>query len=267
MRLFPIYSVFSKVWSIRRIFGDVPAGERWLMYHAVGTDVPDDTSGLYSISAHEFEVHVQWLSQIFSVVARPHLQPSGDRGIQIGITFDDGYRDNLYVAAPILNKYRLPFSVFVIADAVRTKDKRFLSVVDLRRLVSDYDVVIGSHGNTHMPLTLCNDVRLREELVASKHFLEDALGQEVSWISYPHGAVDRRVRAMAEEVGYQYGFTSFFSSSEADPLMLPRLPVLNGDGLRMIEQKIHGDWDWFAWKQRVHQAWEEKRLRSGRNNG
>ena len=34
------------------------------------------------------------------------------------ITFDDGYRDNLTVAAPILEKYRLPATLFLATGYV-----------------------------------------------------------------------------------------------------------------------------------------------------
>ncbi len=269
MNFYPLYDGFSRVWSLRRLLLSSPSGTRWLMYHAIGSDVPDDDKKLYSITADQFEQQAQWLSRTYPAVATEEKNLNSQQGVSIGITFDDGYRDNLYVAAPILQRYQLPFSVFVIADAVRRRDRLFLSATDIRRLISEYDVVIGSHGATHVPLTRCNDIRLREELTSSKHYLEDALGQEVIWISYPHGDVNRRVRDMAEEAGYRFGWTSFISTNDAniDPLMLPRLPVLSVDGLRIIKQKINGDWDWFVWKQRAFQVWQERHFQVGRSGG
>jgi len=264
VNLYPLYDGISRVWSLRRLLLSPPSGTRWLMYHAIGSDVPDDDKRLYSITADQFEQQVQWLSQAYPVVATEATNLNHQQGISIGITFDDGYRDNLYVAAPILQKYQIPFSVFVIADAVRRKHPLFLSAADLRQLVKHYDVVIGSHGATHVPLANCSDIDLREELVSSKHYLEDVLGQEVAWISYPHGSVDQRVRDIAEEVGYCFGLTSYIAPSNAntDPLMLPRAPVMRGDSMRMIEQKIQGDWDWFVWKQKMVDAWHENRVRN-----
>jgi len=240
-----------------------PAGTRWLMYHAIGSDVPDDGLGWYSISADVFEQQLQWLSTSYPTVPLTKGSLSDLDEIQIGITFDDGYKDNLSVAAPLLQKYKMPFSVFVIADAVRRKDPLFLSESDLRQLAADYDVVIGSHGLTHVPLSGCSDARLREELVSSKHYLEDVLGQEVRWISYPHGAVNKRVRDLAEEAGYRFGLTSFISPNDAntDPLLLSRVPVLRVDGMRILEQKMMGDWDWSIWKQSIVNVW--RRDRSG----
>jgi len=261
LNLYPLYEGISRVWSLRRLLLSPPSGTRWLMYHAIGSDVPDDCKELYSITADQFEQQMQWLSQAYPVVATEATNLNNRQGISIGLTFDDGYRDNLYVAAPILQKFQMPFSVFVITDAVRRKDPLFLSDADLRQLVKDYDVVIGSHGATHVPLVGCSDICLREELISSKHYLEDMLGQEVAWISYPHGSVDQRVRDMAEEAGYRFGLTSYIAPSDAntDPLMLPRAPVMCGDSMCMIEQKIQGDWDWFVWKQYMVDAWHGER--------
>jgi peptidoglycan/xylan/chitin deacetylase (PgdA/CDA1 family) len=33
----------------------------------------------------------------------------------VSLTFDDGYRDALTVAGPILERYQLPFTVFVVS--------------------------------------------------------------------------------------------------------------------------------------------------------
>ena len=65
---------------------------------------------------------------------------------------------------------------------------------------------IGSHGVTHTKLTELSDKELINELVSSKHFLEDIIGREVHTISYPHGAINSRVKkAVAKALSSKKG--------------------------------------------------------------
>jgi len=111
-------------------------------------------------------------------------------------------------------------------------------------------VAIGSHGVTHVRLTECDDAALRRELVASRCYLEDRLGRAVTALSYPHGAVDRRVRDAAVAAGYTLGFCSRFdvNTAQRDAMLLCRTDVHGHDSLRVFRQKLDGDWDWLRWR-------------------
>ena len=225
------------------------------MYHAVGSAAADDQCGLYSIAPAHFAAHMAALA------TRPDLAVTGlARGLdptieapaplQVAITFDDGYRDNLYSAAPVLLRHAMPFTVFACSGFVQQSSGNFLSLAQLRELAALPGVTIGSHGATHTPLTRLDDRALREELVASKAMLEDAIGREVSALSYPHGAVDQRVRDAAAAAGYSIGACSRFDINTAgrDPLLLCRTDIHGNDTLRVFRQKLNGDWDWYKWR-------------------
>ena len=95
-----------------------------------------------------------------------------------------------------------------------------------------------------------NDSQLKEELIASKNYLEDLIGSEVNMLSYPHGAVNNRVRDFVEMAGYQIGATSRFDLNEfgRDPLLLCRTDIWAQDNLSIFEQKLQGNWDWNRWR-------------------
>jgi peptidoglycan/xylan/chitin deacetylase (PgdA/CDA1 family) len=225
------------------------------MYHAIGSVVPEDRKGYYNIPAPRLEEQMKMLAELpgLQPLSLEHIDQDVYQGDVVGITFDDGYRDNLYTAAPILYKYQIPFTVFVVTDPVKSGDPLFLAPADIRRLVDDYQATIGSHGATHARLADCGKQRLKEELTASKKYLEDLLGREIDTISYPHGSVDQRVCDAAGEAGYRLGFTSYFgiNSVDSDRLALARIPVLNPDNNHTLKQKIKGDWDWYRWLQRI----------------
>lgn len=230
--------------------GQAPrAGLRVLMYHSVGSRAIGDTRGIYGIAPGLFKQQMTALA-LHEDLACAALDTPGMAPSRVAITFDDGYRDNLHVAAPILLEHRLPFTVFVCSGFLRDTRGNFLSPAELRELAALPGATIGSHGATHTPLTRLDDAALREELVASKTALEDLTGRCVDAISYPHGAVDRRVRAAAAAAGYALGACSRFdiNADDRDPLLLCRTDIHADDGLRVFNQKLDGAWDWYRWR-------------------
>ena len=69
-------------------------------------------------------------------------------------------------------------------------------------------------------------------------------------MSYPHGAVDRRVRDAVFRAGYRWAACSHFDANPygRDPLLLCRLVIFKDDSERTMLNKINGDWDWLRWR-------------------
>ena len=223
-------------------------GLRVLMYHAIGTPALGDTQGLFSLKPDRFKQHMLLLAgwKQGRVVDFNATALSG-ADCRIAITFDDGYLDNLEVAAPILNELGLPFTVFVTSEFIRNGKAGFLSPAALRALAELPGARIGAHGANHVALSLCDDVALRNELTSSRQYLEDLLGKEVRTLAYPYGAADMRVRAAALAAGYRLGACSLagINQPERDPLLLARTEIVAFDNERVFAQKLHGDWDWY----------------------
>lgn len=161
------------------------SGLRVLMYHAIGTPALGDSLGLFSLKPECFRRHMTMLAnwEQGRVVELAEELLSGS-GCRVAITFDDGYLDNLEVAAPILNELGLPFTVFVTSEFVRHGKAGFLSPSALRNLAALPGVRIGAHGANHVALTKCDDQTLRNELSSSRRYLEEVLGCEVRTLAY-----------------------------------------------------------------------------------
>ena len=92
-----------------------------LCYHRVGIDgVP-----YYSRLAPEvFEQQVRSLRQTYTILPLreicERIQRGDTAGQGVAITFDDGYREVLTAALPILQKYQVPATVFLTVNAIET---------------------------------------------------------------------------------------------------------------------------------------------------
>jgi len=242
----------SEASSLMNSMHQISPNYRILMYHSVGGQVINDKKNIFSITPKLFEQHINLLaeSKIIEVVDldSKHLNTEKD---SLTITFDDGYKDNLFDAAPILEKYGFPYTIFVSTGFVKSNDKCFLNVEELRELSSFPNARIGSHSVSHPSLVNCNDTELANELVSSKHFLEDVTGKDIKTFAYPFGAVNQRVRDAVENAGYLVGTTSYMNTNYhgQDQLMLSRTSLLGIDSVRNFRQKIRGDWDWYRFLQ------------------
>lgn len=228
------------------------SGLRILLYHAVGTRLRHDPYGI-SIGVDLFERHMALLAgrtEIRLVGLLDWLPASP--GLHVAVTFDDGYKDNLYQAAPILQRYDIPFTVFATSSFLRSGSDEYLTPGELRELAALPGVTIGSHGSTHRPLVACDDAALDAELGGSRQYLEDLLGGPVTAIAYPHGAADSHVTQAARRAGYTLGVCSRFgvNGPSHDPLVLCRTELIASDSERVFLQKLQGGWDWCRYRWR-----------------
>lgn len=245
-----IISRISDISAIARRYSKPRKGLRILLYHAVGTPIKEDLRNLFTISPKLFESHMAELAKYKDISIIGLTDSNTEQGNRVAVTFDDGYKDNLTVAMPILSKYQIPFHIFVTTSFIKKGEFPFLNRSELRSLSDNSLVTIGSHGASHIPLTECNDNQLRHELESSKRYLEDITGKEITAISYPHGRINRRVLDAVANAGYKIGASSHFNinCSPQDSLMLCRTSIFGSDSVRVFRQKMHGDWDWYSWR-------------------
>lgn len=142
----------------------------------------------------------------------------------IAITFDDGLGNNFFYAYPALRKYNFPATIFVITDSIGKKS--FLSWSDIEKMQQD-NVSIGSHTLSHSWLPSLNDKDIRKELLYSKELLEKMTGRPVKTLSYPRGAFNEKVKAIAKDVGYIGAVATNTGKKGAtdDPYALKRIRI------------------------------------------
>lgn len=242
---------------ISRLYGlfcsdELSLGHRVLMYHAVGSPVDHDPLGIFSINPDLFQKHIRWLAGNHLKQVLSFVEGLKDISVPtVSITFDDGYADNLHVAAPLLVEYGLPFTIFVTSDFIQEKRKYFMTPMELREISMLPGVTIGAHGSSHVPLASSDQNIAEAELLNSKKYLEDVTGKPVLTMSYPHGSVNQLVKQAARDFGYAFAASSYFGVNESgfDPFCLKRTEITGQDSLAIFEQKLKGYWDWYRLRQ------------------
>lgn len=229
-------------------------GCRILMYHSIGSKAYKDKKNLFSLSENQFKDQMDYIYKNYkNSLTSLDIKKVTSKTFSISITFDDGYKDNLYIAAPIILEKGFPISVFITTDFVEKNFKNFLNKKEISHLASLNRVTIGSHGKTHRSLANCSSKEVRNELEYSKKFLEDIVGYEVDKISYPFGSCNTKTKLIAEECGYKVGLTSYenTNTSSKNNLLLSRTAILSIDSNRIFKQKLYGYWDWYRFIQKV----------------
>ena len=122
---------------------------------------------------------------------------------QIIITFDDGYKDILINALPILKKYNFKATSFFVTNLIGQNNswdvkkksyikKEIMNPSDILQWISS-GMHIGSHSHNHVDLTKISEEKLLYELEFSKKFLEDKFDNKNNIFCYPYGKVNENV--------------------------------------------------------------------------
>jgi peptidoglycan/xylan/chitin deacetylase (PgdA/CDA1 family) len=219
-----------------------------LAYHKVG-DPPGGWHTWFYVSAEDFTAHLRYLTSndweildvhgFLAALECPERAP--DRGVLL--TFDDGYRSNLLVAAPILQRFGAPAVVFV-PTAFIAGTNAFDEGIEPQESICDWadlrvldrgGVSVQSHGVSHRRLSELTDRQRRRELQRSKAALETALRKEVVLFSFPYGDNTSDADAVDDalaEAGYA---AAFLYGADPNPPLLPNRyrigRIAMGDGV------------------------------------
>jgi len=195
-----------------------------LCYHSIGY-----SGWRYSTDTHDFLKQVNFLQKHYTVLSLPNLL--NNPGGAVTITFDDGYRDVVDNAMPILDGLHIPATMFALGDEENSNrdelDNRLplLTKKDLLSL-KEKGWEIGSHTLTHSHLQKVSDEQLTNEISFSKKVLEDALGFPIHYFAYPKGIYSNKIVSLVKSAGYTHGLTTNgyeVVKQEKNPLTINRI--------------------------------------------
>lgn len=225
-----------------------------LVYHQIAIAPPKGSPfrSLY-VAPDAFARQMSWLKRLgYTGLSMSALLPylRGEQaGKVVGITFDDGYQNNLAHALPALLKQGFSSTCYAVSgllgetnvwdEALGIAQTPLMNEEELRQWVMAGQEV-GSHTHGHIDLTLADDQAARGEIANGKTGLETVIGQPVRQFCYPYGHYEARHVEMASELGFAAATTTQRSRCHAgmEMLKLPRVPVLRSTSLPVFWLKI-----------------------------
>ncbi len=200
------------------------------------------------------------------------------------VTFDDGYRNNYLYAYPILKKYGLTATFYVVTDFINNrtpfawispesdakKDEllRFPLSWDEICEMQDNGMEFGSHSHTHPEFNHLNMELIENEISESYNMLSSHLKTNVISFVCPFGIFGRSANLLKNkliEKGYVAACMGGWGTSyiQTDPFDLPRLSIYDSDSLLTFSLKINGHMDWlkgvYSWWRSASTIWGESK--------
>jgi peptidoglycan/xylan/chitin deacetylase (PgdA/CDA1 family) len=205
-----------------------------LVYHTIRAP-PEALPGDIDISPERFAGQLRWLSR-WRRVARLEDTLSRARERHVAITFDDGFRDNLTVALPLLEKFSLPMTLFVTAGFVGREG--YLASEELREISRHPLITIGAHGLWHRHFTKLSAAEARLELIDSRRMLEGITGEAVDFMAWPYGECNPELEDLSKHCGYRAAWSVWKGSNGLHSLW--RVPLGRRDNMLRFVAKVSG---------------------------
>lgn len=224
-----------------------------LVYHTIN-EVAGEPDCPEMITPARFEQQLDWLSRRRQVV--PLIDTLSNQSRLVALTFDDGYRDNLTTALPLLEKYSLPATVFVVAGFINRDG--YLSEAELREISKHPLVTIGSHGLWHRNFNELSESEARFELTESRLALEALTEQPVTLMAWPYGECSAPLEQLSAECGYDASWSVWKGTNGRHSLW--RVPLGAQDNLIRFVAKVSG---LYALTEARRHRYQEKRRHPG----
>jgi peptidoglycan/xylan/chitin deacetylase (PgdA/CDA1 family) len=200
-----------------------------LTYHSL-----DESGSVISVRPEVFRAQMAFLAGA-NVPVVPLSEVRTTPGA-VAITFDDGFRNFYEHALPVLQKHRLPATVFVVSGYCGGRNDwptqprsggipsaELMSWSEVEE-VSRAGIEIGSHTATHPRMGVLAPAELEAELCASRDAIEQHTGKPVRTLAYPYGESTSLVRAAAKHhFSWACGTRLAYLSPDSDNADLPRL--------------------------------------------
>jgi len=188
------------------------------MYHSIDNQKLKRLGGI-RVSLKNFEKQIAYLSKSgYTSYTLSQMIEKRENLAQknVVITFDDGYRDNLTNALPILKKYNFKATIFIVIDRFdndwslyrKAKNANIVNHID-KLSDEDIDVLlesglieIGAHTIRHKNFSKISAEEKNEEICKSKEILEKKFDIECKTFSYPFGIYETGDEKIVKDAGF-----------------------------------------------------------------
>jgi len=174
-----------------------------LVYHSV-SDICVDTA----VTAATFEEQMNFLKRngyYFATLAEVISYINGEKRLPlktIAITIDDGYADSYQNVFPVLKKFKIPATIFIVSDFEKMAQPigsklSALSEIEKGEMKKSGLVDFQSHSATHVMLDSVDGETLGREMIRGDYV----------YFAYPGGHYNQAARDGVKKAGYSAAFT------------------------------------------------------------
>jgi peptidoglycan/xylan/chitin deacetylase (PgdA/CDA1 family) len=214
-----------------------------VLFHRVNDSYPVDP---LTVTTRTFEAFALFFGQFFDVVPLTELLRRLEAGENLrnslAVTFDDGYRGNATIAAPILERHGQRACFFVTTDWLGTDHVAWWDAEkNIKTVWMNWDQVralhaaghdIGSHTKTHPDLGVVSPEVARLEISGGAARLDSELGAPSRLFAYPYGGkknMSDANQAVVNELGLRCCLSAYGGTVVRgdDPLRLKRITITN----------------------------------------
>ena len=170
-----------------------------LLYHDFVTTVPDSDPDNFNYinTPQSFEENIKALLENgYTFISFEELNDANNGKTPfpekpILITMDDGYLSNYEYVFPILKKYNIKASIFIVTDKIGKEidGKKYLSWEQCKEMENSGLVEIFSHSTRHIFYNKYPVRTVRDDVIKSYEIIEEKLGEKrLKVFAYPYGA-------------------------------------------------------------------------------
>ena len=228
-----------------------------LMYHHVNPNKGD----MFTVTPGVFEGQMAYLAKAnYNALSLDELYAfiKGELDFKqktVVITFDDGWLDSYKYAFPVLEKYKLRATMFIVTDWIEKSSQKFNGIPaflptnevskllvrkgETQKVVLTWELIgkmadsglidFFSHTRSHRYCNQLSESDLLLELGESRRIIEERLGRPCPYLCWPHGIYSDTTISIARKTGYQALFTieRGVVYAGSDPFAVKRNPVEN----------------------------------------
>lgn len=181
-----------------------------LMYHSIS-----DEDGIGPVRPEVFFAQMKYLKNNgykFMTVKELRLVMNGESLAEprsILLTFDDGYKNFITNALPILERNNLPAVVFIHTSRSSDNFSNDFPLMDWNeiRVLNQKGIEIGSHSHSHSDMKKLSRAELQSEIKTSEDIFQKELGHIPKVFAYPGGKHNSQVAEFLRQSGYEAAFT------------------------------------------------------------